>query len=73
MQEYYISKYIDLGGLKMYDYNPYVQDYAFPPLKLAQAYVPLQKYVSIYPPEEAIKKGTVFPELDMPYVGEKMR
>ncbi|MDI3528676.1 MAG: hypothetical protein PWQ23_495 [Thermoanaerobacter sp.] len=57
----------------MYDYNPYVQDYAFPPLKLAQAYVPLQKYVSIYPPEEAIKKGTVFPELDMPYIGEKMR
>ncbi|AAM24991.1 MAG: hypothetical protein XD49_0188 [Caldanaerobacter subterraneus] len=44
-----------------------------PSIKLAQAYVPIQKYVSIYPPEEALKKGTVFPELDFPYVGEKMR
>lgn len=44
----------------MYDYNPYVQDYAFPSLKLAQAYVPLQKYVSLYPPEEAIKKALSF-------------
>ncbi|ADD02848.1 conserved hypothetical protein [Thermoanaerobacter mathranii subsp. mathranii str. A3] len=57
----------------MYDYNPYEQDYTFPHLKLARAYVPLQKYVSLYPPEEAIKKGTIFPELDMPYAGEKMR
>lgn len=31
-----------------------------PSIKLAQAYVPIQKYVSIYPPEEALKKELYF-------------
>ncbi|MGB9679391.1 MAG: spore coat associated protein CotJA [Minisyncoccia bacterium] len=54
----------------MYDYNI---NYNLSGLKLAQAYIPLQKYVSSYPPEEAIKKGTIFPELDIPYIHEKTR
>jgi hypothetical protein len=40
-------------------------------MRLAQAYVVVQKYISIYPPEEALKRGTVFPELDLPYKVEK--
>lgn len=32
--------------------------------ELAQAYVPYQLYTKIMPAQEALKKGTVFPELD---------
>jgi|GEM_PF-3243870 len=35
--------------------------------KLAEAYVPMQKPGRIYPPEKALIKGTVFPELYRPY------
>lgn len=34
--------------------------------RLAHAYVPWQYYNVIYSPQEALQKGTVFPELDMP-------
>lgn len=30
------------------------------------AYVPIQKFGEIYPPEEALLRGTLFPELDLP-------
>ncbi|NLU51467.1 MAG: spore coat associated protein CotJA [Clostridiaceae bacterium] len=31
--------------------------------RLAEAYVPYQIYNKIFTPQEALKKGTVFPEL----------
>ncbi|MGB9779710.1 spore coat associated protein CotJA [Caldanaerobacter sp.] len=40
-------------------------------MRLAQAYVIIQKYISAYPPEEALRKGTIFPELDLPYKAER--
>ncbi|HAP93463.1 MAG TPA: hypothetical protein DCM26_02415 [Desulfotomaculum sp.] len=39
----------------------------YPPVKLATAYVPRQRYGAIYSPAEALKKGTLFPELYRPY------
>lgn len=35
--------------------------------KLARAYVPFQKLCSIYDKDEAMIKGTIFPELARPY------
>ncbi|WDV46749.1 spore coat associated protein CotJA [Clostridiaceae bacterium M8S5] len=35
--------------------------------KLAHAYVPFQMLGNIYSPEHALKNGTLFPELYMPY------
>jgi len=35
--------------------------------KLARAYVPIQQYGRIFTPEEALIKGTLFPELWSPY------
>jgi hypothetical protein len=35
--------------------------------RLARAYVPFQKYGKRFRPEEGLSKGTVFPELYMPY------
>lgn len=41
---------------------------------LARACVPFQEWNEIYSPYEALKKGTLFPELYMPYIeNEKER
>ena len=34
---------------------------------LAQAYVPFQRFSTLYSQEEALAAGTAFPELNMPY------
>lgn len=36
-------------------------------VRLARAYVPFQKLCNLFTPEEALDKGTVFPELYSPY------
>ena len=38
---------------------------------LAMAYVPCQEWRKIYSPEVAIKRGTLFSELDKPFLGEE--
>lgn len=35
--------------------------------KLAEAYVPFQKFCSLFEPQESLIKGTVFPALSEPY------
>ncbi|GAB6137234.1 spore coat associated protein CotJA [Halanaerobaculum tunisiense] len=35
--------------------------------ELAEAYIPFQEYNSIYNSQEALSKGTIFPELYKPY------
>ncbi len=37
---------------------------------LAMAYVPMQKFRDLYDAAEALKRGTLFKELDLPYVGK---
>ena len=36
-------------------------------MPLAQAYVPMQSFESVFPAEEGIRKGTIFPSLYKPY------
>jgi hypothetical protein len=36
-------------------------------MRLAHAYVPYQLYSESYQPEEALRNGTLYPELWMPY------
>ncbi|MGQ9557853.1 MAG: spore coat associated protein CotJA [Desulfurispora sp.] len=36
--------------------------------QLARAYVPVQSWSTLYPPQEALTRGTIFPELYRPYV-----
>jgi hypothetical protein len=40
-------------------------------LMLAQAYVPHQPYEPLFPLDEALKKGTIFPSLYRPYKNKK--
>lgn len=37
---------------------------------LAMAYVPMQELGAMYPPWEALKRGTLFSDLDLPFEGE---
>jgi len=41
-------------------------------LPLAMAYVPMQKWQKIYEPEMSRMRGTMFAELDKPFLGEAL-
>lgn len=38
----------------------------------AMAYVPWQYFSTPYEPQKALKIGTIFPELDKPFLGRKV-
>lgn len=37
----------------------------------AMAYIPFQQYETVYSPEKALERGTMFPELDKPFYGKR--
>lgn len=37
---------------------------------VAMAYVPWQTFHKTYEPQRALKAGTIFPELDKPFIGK---
>lgn len=39
-------------------------------LPLAMAYVPWQRWGKLYHPEKALQAGTIFQELDLPFLGK---
>lgn len=41
------------------------------PMALAMAYVPWQRWQETYPLEKGLQRGTIFPELDLPFEGKK--
>lgn len=43
---------------------------AFPPeTPVGMCYVPMQKLTTVYEPDNAWKRGTIFPDLDKPFLG----
>ena len=38
---------------------------------LAMAYVPWQRWGSTYEPSVALRRGTLYPDLDFPFIGEE--
>ena len=38
-------------------------------LPLAMAYVPMQSWTTTYELDTALEKGTIFPDLDLPFLG----
>ncbi|MFW6238269.1 MAG: spore coat associated protein CotJA [Bacillota bacterium] len=42
-------------------------------MKLAHAYVPVQQYTDNYSPTRALNRGTLFPDLYMPYNPDQER
>lgn len=41
-------------------------------LPLAMAYVPFQRWNCVYDPCRALARGTIFPELDLPFCGREL-
>ncbi len=41
-------------------------------LPLTMAYVPFQEWKGTYEPAEALQSGTLFPNLDKPFIGRKV-
>lgn len=41
------------------------------PVSYAMAYVPFQSWRRVYDPTVALERGTIFPELDKPFIGEE--
>lgn len=39
------------------------------PMVLAMAYVPVQQWQELYEPEDALRHGTLFRQLDLPFEG----
>ena len=42
------------------------------PMALAMAYVPWQRWTEPYPLEDGFERGTIFPDLSMPFEGRRM-
>lgn len=40
-------------------------------LSLAMAFVPAQRFETPYEPSLALNRGTIFPALDLPFLGEE--
>lgn len=53
------------GDGEKYDVSS-IQEYA-----LAMAYVPWQHFEHVYEPDRALEVGTIFPELNKPFLGRK--
>ncbi len=41
-------------------------------LPLGMAYVPFQRWQGTYEPYRALDRGTIFPELDLPFCGREL-
>ena len=59
-----LNSYQKPGWMETADY------YAADCLPLAMAYVPFQKFHMMFDHEEALSKGTIFPELWKPFCGK---
>ena len=44
----------------------------FGAIALAMCYVPMQEWTEAYDPDVALNRGTLFPALDKPFLGEKV-
>ena len=40
-------------------------------VSLAMAYVPMQQWCKIYPSDVGFTRGTIFEQLDLPWIGEE--
>ena len=59
-----VPKMVELGVSSKFDNTP-LKD-----LPLTIAYVPMQKYGTVYDQAEALNNGTLFPDLDKPFSGK---
>ncbi len=62
----------DHGSLHRDDMNAFPDRSTFPAhVSLAMCYVPYQHFENVYDDEKALDRGTLFADLDLPFVGGK--
>ena len=47
------------------------EEFGSPCFPLGMAYVPIQRWKELYDPELALQRGTMFRQLDFPFIGEE--
>ncbi len=64
-----------LGKIRMSESNTDSVDISVlpDPMVLAMSYMPMQIFKDMYDVHEGFKSGTVFPELDKPFLGGKCK
>ena len=68
--EPYIGMPIKLGNMNHHCCDSHVSDdLGLENLPLAMSYVPFQKRTTTYSLEKALMRGTIFPDLDLPFKG----
>ena len=58
-----------IGEIIQENIEAYCRDSMFESWPAAMAYVPWQSFWEIYEPEDAFAAGTIFAELDLPFLG----
>ncbi len=58
-------------GLTVHGYQPQKAEDAY--ASLAMGYVPKQRWGQTYPPAQGLDRGTIFPELDRPFLTGRCR
>ena len=66
------NKTIFGGDMSCADKKSEFSDMELHDLPLAMAYVPMQCWERTFPENIALARGTVFPSLDLPFVGEAL-
>lgn len=61
----------ELGGAKMSDNTNDISMFTNQPVSLAMAYVPNQQWQMLYEPAVGFPRGTIFKQLDKPFIGEE--
>ena len=59
---------INCKGEESYDHAPARATWGLENYPLASVYSPIQIWRNLYEPEEALERGTLFQELDLPFV-----
>jgi hypothetical protein len=60
-----------MPGMMPNNMPPKNMPHMFPKLQLARAYIVPQPYIGLLPINEALKQGSIFPNLIMPYKNKK--
>jgi hypothetical protein len=58
-----------IGEIIQENIEMYCRDSMFESWPIAMAYVPWQSFTEIYEPDEAMRAGTIFPALNLPFLG----
>ena len=67
------SSFTVLGGFGCGSSNPHIPNASINQMPFGMGYVPWQRWGQTYPVEQGFARGTIFPDLDLPFVMGRCR